>query len=1418
MPNHSLRFSRRFRFPFFFLLLIVLLMLPLMLNASWPKLDTLSPPIEVVTNSGGPSYQLLLPLLIKIKTSVSDSNAQPARLLSTGQTIAYRGVSGVLAEGNRDDGDLIRGRLQSYQYAPTTAPTSQLENLVIDQNTGLMWIRDLTLLDGDDGVGPHGNIRLDGTFTWQEAIEQSQALLYGGYDDWRLPNLKELQTLVNYGRSEPAINMRAFPTLFEHYASPYFWTSTTFPTEPNNAFYVNFLNGHTYPFGKGTPFSLRPVRYVEVKDPIALLRTGQTIGYRGDTGEVGENNGDDGDLQLGLSQNYAFEHDGLIDTADENVAIDLNTGLMWIRNPLLLTGGEPQSVAGNVALNEPLDWQTSIDRVNQLSYAGYDDWRMPNLVELESISQAGRENGIFDPDLFTNAPIDPNDPEAFIWWSSTTSAYDRNENEPGKDAAWYVTSAFGSSNFVVYDYRPAKLRPGYVRPVRDMVPAPDSALFLQEVRSSAQFESLTLASSTANLLREGKFILPLDSANAPFVAAYQNVNAKPLHYEFLLAAFPEHFAGMTPSEYITLVSRRATREYLVGGLKSFTNALGQTVYGFDVYTDPSDEGELLTQEETTQLYQRLLRTFRRRPLVYSPSRPAAVELALSWSEPEFAIEFPAETASPDYEAYTVGQTYGILRLLTLNELEEMAQAGRLSLQEIVVIDRVPTDLESIVAAIVTGDRQGELSHLNIRTARRGTPNAYLKNSHAALTPYADQLIRLSVTRTGYYVETDVSQEEAEAWWAQQRPPTVTVRLPDVTYSQVDDLATIGANEVDYSATTRVGGKAANLARLYTFLPTEHQVAALAIPFKAYDRFMRENRLLDRRFDPPVSRTYAEYVAILHNDPAFRTNPELRAERLDDLRDEMRDNGLVSPDLVAEVGARIDEIFGQGVMVRFRSSSNAEDGLEFNGAGLYDSTSVCVLDTFDNDRRGPSHCDASQPKERTIERGLKKVWASLWNFRAWEERAYYGINHLDVSMAVLVTPAFPNERANGVAFTGDPAAQSRDYLINVQDGDVSVVLPDPGVVPERDQLIVSNGQVTGIRRLRPSSLMPTGTWVMSDNELLTLGNVLLLADNEFPIDVGPYQREDILLDLEFKIRREDNGLIIKQIRPFLKNGQNLPGQSALLRIHTPQTLTMCGGWREGFDLRRELDEQTVLTLPAGDVEIAFDALQTTPPLFGDLNFGPSLAATTATGEGTMYIEPLGDGGMVRVMLEREYALDNRLIQITLALSNIQTGEFDLRRLDESALTSQLVMTGQLRDATSGELLSRLRLVPCGLSTLPLVRFDIQLEGNRQVVLLQRRERDDGLSGLATLLSAHVTLPEGSVTVSDYGHLVYAADRHHWNEKFWVRFEQPLGDVHGLGIYQHYTGSGEPQYTAELLDASLNTLRALVVESVTRTTEP
>jgi len=529
-------------------------------------------------------------------------------------------------------------------------------------------------LAGDDPSGVAGNIQLNKSYRWSEALEKSQELVYGGHDDWRLPTLKEMQTLVHYGRSVPSINTAVFPTAFNDYPNGYFWSTTTYSTEPHRAYYVNFLNGHTWPFAKETRLGLRPVRTAGTTDPIALLRTGQTTIYQGDTGETGTGTGDDGDLRLGLQQSYDYADDGQINTEAENIVTDRNTELMWVRDPLLITG----------------------------------DTRMPNLIELESISQAGRANSTVDPAVFPNLPTDPNDAEAAFFWSSTTSAYDKDEATPGSNGAWYVTTVLGSTNFgtpPTTPYDPAKSRPGYVRPVRDLSePAPDP-LYLAQVQTAAEFQSITQASTLADVQRAGKFMLALE-ANAPFSAAYQDANQYPLHHEFLVQAFPEQFAGLTVQEYIALVSQRATRGYYAGNLRSFDN-------------------------EQVTMSKQLATSMQLRPLVYSPTQPAALALANSWTGPTFPIDYPAQAASPDYEAYIIGQTYGVVRLFTLEDLIKAAEDGELSRQEIVVIDSAPTDLESIVAGIVTGARQGDLSHLNIRAARRGTPNAYVNESHAA---------------------------------------------------------------------------------------------------------------------------------------------------------------------------------------------------------------------------------------------------------------------------------------------------------------------------------------------------------------------------------------------------------------------------------------------------------------------------------------------------------------------------------------------------------------------------------------------------------------------------------------------------------------------------------------------------------------
>lgn len=92
---------------------------------------------------------------------------------------------------------------------------------ISDKATGLMWQK------GDDGVSRD----------WKEALAYAETLDLGGYDDWRLPNAKELHTIVDYSRSPQTTNSPAIDPLFETTEItdpngnpgqyPYFWTGTT---------------------------------------------------------------------------------------------------------------------------------------------------------------------------------------------------------------------------------------------------------------------------------------------------------------------------------------------------------------------------------------------------------------------------------------------------------------------------------------------------------------------------------------------------------------------------------------------------------------------------------------------------------------------------------------------------------------------------------------------------------------------------------------------------------------------------------------------------------------------------------------------------------------------------------------------------------------------------------------------------------------------------------------------------------------------------------------------------------------------------------------------------------------------------------------------------------------------------------------
>lgn len=221
------------------------------------------------------------------------------------------------------------------------------------------------------------------------------------------------------------------------------------------------------------------------------------------------------------------------------------------------------------------------------------------------------------------------------------------------------------------------------------------------------------------------------------------------------------------------------------------------------------------------------------------------------------------------------------------------------------------------------------------------------------------------------------------------------------------------------------------------------------------------------------------------------------------------------------------------MLRFRSSSNAEDALEFSGAGLYDSVSGCLADDLDGDEQGPSRCDPSESREHTAAEALARVWASLWNVAAYEEREWYGIDHRRAAMAVLVDPRIDDELANIVAFTGNPTASTDNrYLVDAQAGDLDVVSSAPGVYPEQELITVTEGTVTAIDRMQGSSELLAGEWVLDDPRLEELGAMLWEIAGVYPVDGVVPEGATVLLDTEWKILSDDS-LIIKQVRPFLR---------------------------------------------------------------------------------------------------------------------------------------------------------------------------------------------------------------------------------------------------------------------------------------------
>lgn len=179
-----------------------------------------------------------------------DGTAAPVP--KTGQTGSY--VAG-------DDGDLERG----VKWA-TPRFKDNGDGTVTDNNTGLMWLKNANCIqtnypgfDADETAG-------DGKVSWQHALDFVAGINAGtypacgsSYTDWRLPNIRELHSLIDFGWISPALSNTigtghwADDDPFTGYTPSYYWSSTTHANNTDNAWMVHFSHGNVQNTVKSTP-------------------------------------------------------------------------------------------------------------------------------------------------------------------------------------------------------------------------------------------------------------------------------------------------------------------------------------------------------------------------------------------------------------------------------------------------------------------------------------------------------------------------------------------------------------------------------------------------------------------------------------------------------------------------------------------------------------------------------------------------------------------------------------------------------------------------------------------------------------------------------------------------------------------------------------------------------------------------------------------------------------------------------------------------------------------------------------------------------------------------------------------------------------------------------------------------------------
>lgn len=322
---------------------------------------------------------------------ISNVFAATIQLPQTGQTSCYDAAGNLKAcAGTMQDGNIRAG--VAWPGPRFSVGSGLKSSCVTDNLTGLIWSKN---------ADPTSN-----WMTWQEALDSIIELNSNGglcgYSDWRLPNINERGSLINYDKADMSEWLNGIG--FSDVKIDMYWSSTIYTINANYAWFADMWNGKvdkniTANMSKVWPVRAGQSNSPDTNYPANISKTGQIISYYP---------GDDGELRKGVlwpSQRFIDNQDGTI--------TDNLTGLMWLKDAGCFAGQKWQD-----SFDKVKDFNSDYEKYSCYGYkAGYNDWRLPNVKENFSLIDYLSNN----PALPLNAVYQFVNLRS-VYWSSTTFA------------------------------------------------------------------------------------------------------------------------------------------------------------------------------------------------------------------------------------------------------------------------------------------------------------------------------------------------------------------------------------------------------------------------------------------------------------------------------------------------------------------------------------------------------------------------------------------------------------------------------------------------------------------------------------------------------------------------------------------------------------------------------------------------------------------------------------------------------------------------------------------------------------------------------------------------------------------------------------------------------------------------------------